>query len=470
MSDIRVKYLGPQDRLSEVGITGKQQIWHRGDSGFVPDTDAALLVASGYFALAEVVRANLSVDASGNVQGVQGAGGRVYQGVRQGVSASLRMWPNNGTATTGAGTGIGKIIDTQHPALGDFYGVRLVYANYDITAPMVINKAKVAAAPRHLTPTGNSLTWSSQVTFGGSLTGSVPIATAGVGASPQNVIPGVLVSDFIGVAPVARLDGGTNKLLRVRTHINDNSFPLVASFVSAQAWDGAAAINGLQYASYSFADTAANLETNTASVTMNGSNFEPVEVIFYYATAVRSLAAFGDSITQGANSTTSYLGWPDRMVMDNYKSGGPIIGAANYGVGGQRLEDSLATARAYCAQNKPQYAAFFAWSPNNSPTQAVMDALWGNVLYTIDYLLKLGITPVVLTSTAVDGYAQGLKDLVTAQNARVKALPASVIVVDSAAVLATGGNITPAYSAGDGTHLNDVGYALMGGMVYSAIK
>lgn len=52
MSNVRVKYIGTADRFSEVSITGQQQVWQKGEAGFVSDMNAALLVASGQYALA----------------------------------------------------------------------------------------------------------------------------------------------------------------------------------------------------------------------------------------------------------------------------------------------------------------------------------------------------------------------------------------------------------------------------------
>jgi lysophospholipase L1-like esterase len=424
-------------------------------------------------ALASLRVPQLSVDASGNVQGIAGADGRTFQGIKGGVSSGLRLLPGNGSAitSTGAGTGVGKLIDVQHPALGDFYGVRLVYANYDTVAPMTINKAKVAAAPKHLTSAGNALAWSAQVTFGGSLTGTVPSATVGASsAAPQNVIPGMLVSDFVPVASIARNDGGSIRMLRVRSHVPDNVYPLNLSFLQFQNYNAAVMNNGLQYGCIAVNDSAANLETNVTSLNNNGGTFTPVGVIFYYTNPAKHIAAFGDSLMQGAGSATSqYMGWPARLTMDS-AGAGRLVSASNYAVAGQKIEDSLAIARNYCALHKPDYAAFCAWSPNNPTTQAGMDALWGSTLYTIDFMLKLGITPVVLTSPPVNAYTQANKDLIAAQNARILSLPKNIITVDIAAALTLNGNINAAYDNGDGTHWNDAGEALAANLVYSAIK
>lgn len=45
----RVKYIGTAERFFEIGITGQQDVWLRGESGDVSDQNAALLVASGQF-------------------------------------------------------------------------------------------------------------------------------------------------------------------------------------------------------------------------------------------------------------------------------------------------------------------------------------------------------------------------------------------------------------------------------------
>ena len=49
MSDIRIKFNGPEERYSEVAVTGQQQVWLRGQSSFVTGANAALLLATGKF-------------------------------------------------------------------------------------------------------------------------------------------------------------------------------------------------------------------------------------------------------------------------------------------------------------------------------------------------------------------------------------------------------------------------------------
>jgi len=45
----RIEYIGPQERYSEVAITGQQQVWIRGQSGFVEDNQVDAFIGTGLF-------------------------------------------------------------------------------------------------------------------------------------------------------------------------------------------------------------------------------------------------------------------------------------------------------------------------------------------------------------------------------------------------------------------------------------
>lgn len=49
MADIRLKYIGADERYSEIAVTGKQQVWLRNSSSAVPSADAVLLLETGLF-------------------------------------------------------------------------------------------------------------------------------------------------------------------------------------------------------------------------------------------------------------------------------------------------------------------------------------------------------------------------------------------------------------------------------------
>ncbi len=46
---IRVRYVGAQTRYREIAVTGKPGVWNPGESGWVPDADAPLLIGTGAF-------------------------------------------------------------------------------------------------------------------------------------------------------------------------------------------------------------------------------------------------------------------------------------------------------------------------------------------------------------------------------------------------------------------------------------
>lgn len=99
----------------------------------------------------------------------------------------------------------------------------------------------------------------------------------------------------------------------------------------------------------------------------------------------------------------------------------------------------------------------------------MMDACWLRTLDAIEFCHQNGITPIVLTSFPVNGLNATDKGLILLQNAKVMALPPSVITVDVATPLTLNGNINPLYDA-DGTHPNDAGHAIMSDLVQAAIR
>lgn len=381
------------------------------------------------------------------------------------IGSGAKFISHASSFTTGAGTAVGKIFDGQYPALADFIGVKLVYQNWDTTAPMTINAAKVGSCA---TDKGTVASWSDFVTFNGSQGATVPIAVAGIGgAAMPNIIPGTLISDFIAVDSIARTDVPANaKLLRVRTHINDNTFPTWASF-STQI----TAAPTLQFA-LGASNGAVSTLTSAAVTLVTSTQFhEPVGIIFVYKSAnVKTLAVFGDSLSMGAG-TVSGIGWPGRITTEYYNKGGTIISAMNFAESGQTLEDSHSILRNYCAIHKPTYCAFYAFSPNSTGrTAANFLTRWTMVLQTIDFLESKGIKPVVMTSTGVETYSQAENDQVALQNTRVKGLAGRCIVIDGASkVYDFSANLYNPLMKFDVTHYNDLGHLAIAAVAYPAL-
>lgn len=67
MSNVLVKYTGAVDRFCEVGITGLQRIWRTDESGFVSESNAALMVASGQFVFATRAKLTTKLNQRGKI-------------------------------------------------------------------------------------------------------------------------------------------------------------------------------------------------------------------------------------------------------------------------------------------------------------------------------------------------------------------------------------------------------------------
>lgn len=387
-----------------------------------------------------------------------------------GMTSGLRLMSNNSTVSSGAGAGTGRVFDTQHPALSEYYAVAAVYANYDTTAAMHVNGAKLAPCPTHMRANVTALAWTGYLQVAGQQAFDVPVATAGVTVGSSNKIPGYMATDATFVDSTPRTDGGIFPLTRVRSHINDNVFPLALPGTLAN-YNALVGLRGLQYAAYSFPGVVGDITASGAAIAEYGGSFEPVALKYYYYKRTIEIACGGDSLTQGAGTLGNVMGWPMRLAMMNNPANDFVVSPCSHGVSGQKLEDSHATLLAYCAAAKPTHAAFFGWSPNNAPvgSAAAMNALWKLTVQTGEKLLEMGIRPVVLTSGPVDAYGGVDKALVLTQNARIMALPEKFIKVDVASAITLNGNINPAYSAGDGTHYNDAGYTLIASLVWDAI-
>ena len=373
---------------------------------------------------------------------------------------------NNSGQTVGASD---VIMDAQIPAMAPFYGVKLVYANYNTAAAMTMDGAKVAPTAVDLTAAGNTLSWSSFVTFSGSQTATVPQAKTGAGGQ---IVPGIAVSDFVPVTSIARTDVvGAPYLLRVRSHVLANSIAFSIGGTHGATLNAASFNPGLKYANYNPVDTLANLTTNVSSTLSPSSAIEPIAVIFFYSSSVESLAAFGDSVIQGAGSATSHFAGPaDRLTFLSYGTSRQIS-AASFASSGQTTLDSNATLKNYInAGATPTYVLFKSWSVNDGLTQALVDKSWASVVDTLEFLRQKSITPVLLTAPPTSGVPWAMIKVV---NARVMALPAWVVKVDVATALndpSNDGNLRAVYDSGDHTHPTDAANLLMAQMILAALR
>ena len=368
----------------------------------------------------------------------------------------LLPFPAEAGATIGSNVQ-GYICNMQLPALGKFYGVKLVYRNYDTAAPMTINEAHVSACPQHAALGNNSglLSWSPSVTFGGNTVGTVPQATTKTFNGVAKVVPGTLVSDYIPVISVARTDTvGAPYLLRVASHLAANSLCTSYNGTYFPNFNALAQNPGLKHANYSFTAAQASLLSTGNSLGEYGGSVNPVNAIFYYDDIPQSIAFFGDSIIQGQGSSTTYANLANYATMLAYSAGKKLV-TANYATSGQTTGATIEILKNVVSKHKPNFAAFKVWSPNDGNTQAKFDAAWCEVMEGVSYCLQNNVIPILITAPPAVGSSWSLID---AQNAKAKAIK-NAIVFDFAALMSDSGNngsILGAYNA-DGTHINDAG-------------
>jgi hypothetical protein len=348
-------------------------------------------------------------------------------------------------AVTAASGGQVNINDTQIALPANCVGVRFILANFDTTATLTVNAARYSTATTHMSNTGVS--WKSGVTFGGASTVTMAqayTAAANGGSSQTGIVPGLAVTDLIPAVSVARADGSAPPFMRFRADIGAGAAQLLGPG-SMVGLNGVSWGNGFKVASFTFKDLAANIASSGLTVADYGEGLLVVGAIIYTDSQFLDIGCFGDSHYQ--------TNWPSQLT-GTALARGVRISAQNWGASGRPYDYIMGTLdRVLDSPYRPQIAAFPAWTINeaSSATQASLDYCWARCLAAIEKCQRLGVTPAVSTLWPQSGYSW---TAIQSQNARVMALPNSVIKLDFASVVTTGSVINPAYDSGDGTHLS----------------
>ena len=380
----------------------------------------------------------------------------------------IASWRTIGSVTDSAlaiGVGAYKTTDIQVPApFGEVYGIRIVLGNLDTAASLLVDAVKIASAGVHLNSAASALTWV-PVTFSGSASASVPAAGAVIGNQVQ---PGLLLSDLIPVRSIARSDGGSRKLFRVRALMSGGGsgrtvHTLQMGNAYAATWNADSRVNGYQVGHTTH---SADYVTTTSdgNVVYEGATAHcPVFTVLFYGTSsgVHGVAV-GDSLVQGQlSSAGNYLGWPQLATM----RGNGDLTLANFGSSGQYMPDTLATLKRVVDTIKPGFVVMRNFTINGGAgAQSDFDTKFAMFLEGADYCRRNGIVFVGLTTTPVNSWSAGVAAMMATLNARTMALPQSPYfrVIDTATPVLDPANpsqILAAYN-GDGTHLNDAGYYL----------
>lgn len=343
---------------------------------------------------------------------------------------------------------------------GGFSGMYFVFENHDTTRAAQIDLAAVG-------PVGNkselgALPTAYNLTFGGSRSGTIPAATAGVGNGNGNK-PGILVSDPVSFDSIPRTDGGTIPMIQVRVQTNSTSiapkYPLgtwESVFSTIPEWEG-------QFSQLSpEQNTTGSGDWVTGCPAISGfyvpwHNYWLFQfgypVFFAKGQKLRNLVGFGDSIMIGQGS--------DRGVTGPLMKAAHITGdcATNFASGGQKYIDTVKLINHYePTLPRRSVVCMFASSPNDGTSQSALDASYALMVGTYDMLVSKGHIPVVFTNAPWNGNAAIIK-----VNARLRA--SGLNCFDLYASLndpANNGRMAPAYDSGDHLHPNDAGYLQIG--------
>lgn len=377
--------------------------------------------------------------------------------------------------------GVAKTYDVQIPAKRAFRGVRYMLMNLNTAAVANYSAMRCGSAPKHLLSYGDEITWwPDLLTVNGSASVAVPVARAG--ATADHVIPGIAITDFVPLQPIARTDRPAGKpLTRVRARCAAE-VQKVYSVGSAYgpAWNAYVGLDGMVIGSYqATSDFATSAPTDhTYTVLENGGYLQPVVALFAYDVPGTQVWAFGDSIPQGngssvgASAANGVLGWPTLVHLQQ-----DYIDCLNMAVTGQKTADSLAIMRSMLAatDDLPSYVAIKVYSPNDgAPTQALIDQQWGRVLEACSYARTRGVQVLLFNCPPVNAWTSGQHAFREELNARCTALAAQwgqVKLIDMAGIVSDPANrrqILAAYNY-DGTHYLDAGHQAIADAVVAAL-
>lgn len=357
----------------------------------------------------------------------------------------------------GAGGGNSRILDMQYTNIAAYTGVRVMYRNYSSSQAMTVQGAVVAGAANP-TVDGNTLTWSN-VLFSGASSIVVPL---GSGAG-SDFIPGFVISDEVSLNSVARNDGGSKVILRVRTAYSDNSN--ICS-VPSTSWNSTNIATGYQFIRELSTNPLANIKTYSGTPFDAGGSLSPDAVFFRMAQPYYSQESYGDSLTQSTGSVDTSAGWPQQTQFLAATDAARIT-TANYAVIGQTHTATYDTLTARLAAGTlPTIMTMFGHSINSGSNQAAFDASWVRVQAAYASCVSAGVT----FGACYNPPSSGVSDtLIQQQNTRLSTLPLA-IKFDFYTALQLGGVLNPLYDNGDGVHINPAGQLVMAGVVKTAYQ
>ena len=342
---------------------------------------------------------------------------------------------------------------------GDFDWVRLIYRSVEVGS-IVLTSAGIAVNDGMTAYPGYTGAFV-PVTFGGAAKGTIP---ARIAAS----VPSILVSDWIPITSLARLDGGSLPLLIARTYVQTPDGSGAGTGYSYNTRISTGALSGPLWkqinATVDGVGTPASF-TSTA-VSANGL-LAGIQVMSRKNACTVSFA--GDSVQAGQGSTLGVASAGYLACASISKSVFPVVYSGDAATNGA----SPATYWQIFSNNvsviKPKVAFYQVSSINEAvTTQAIQDKHYSYAMRFLQDCYDNNVIPVLQTcwpqnrgSTPNDALRKGLNDRIRAlATTSTTSMPILVCDVDAAVSdPAAPYQYLAAYNSGDNSHMNDAGYA-----------
>lgn len=369
----------------------------------------------------------------------------------------------------GSSSSAGYTVVWQQPSKKKYIGFYLVYENYTASA-MTLTAVTGCASPTHQSDL-TGLTLKSYTPYFDTL-----IVPAGTG-SGNDIVPGVLVSNFIPDSSVERIDGGTCYLHQFRTYCAgawSKGAVVGGALATFNAWSGS---NGLQFASRNpVGDLTTTVGSSTANPMDIGGSVSPNGVIFVYEDKSTSLVCVGDSLVKGHLATIDGLSWPYIAARDASTSSREVT-CFNHAWTGQTHDTSIKIGKALInAGMRPTFLAFTGFSGNDATQgnyiQSVWDTDYIRTSDMVEFCKKNNVIPIIINRAASNYFTATENTRRIAHNARLQNLvpPMQYIDVDSVITASDGTTIKPEHLGSDGSHYNDAGYTAIGVMAAKQLK
>lgn len=337
-------------------------------------------------------------------------------------------------------------IQNQIPALGEFTGLRLWYANQNATAS-TLSGFKVATSDTDGV-NGSALTWTAG-TIAGASSAVLPVST---GTTPNQILT-LTATDIIQLQSAA--------YAMVRSNFSGN-----ASADNPAAGE-LTALNSLTGKIYK-TGFASGVVADTTGITMTaGQLIVPYAAEFIYRKPTVTVAAVGGSTLRGQGTTGNAYGLIHQVcvaanLLDPSRIYSPYIAARS----GSNSTTALDQATEIITKVKPQILIILAGSGNDSDLTAVGFSQMKNRVGRIVSLCRQNnVKPLVVTVAPAD-LSDAVEALRVATNLWVNTeLAPYMDTADIATPVTDPANpkrILPAYLEGsDQLHLNDTGHGIM---------